>query len=773
MAKDFSDYKYVDFFHAENFPKPWKRFDLSEVPNRQALNKNIDVFTTAQRFATAEKPTEDKEKHLCDVYFDFDAKDDIAKAQADVIELLNFIRKGHDVPSHCVRVWFSGNKGFHVFVDYRVFGIKPDVDLTLIIKSLALYLESYLELKTLDTASIYSRRRMIRLPDSQHSKSHLFKVELSHDEVKLPIPEIKALAAAPRGSIFEAEDYIDVSPVPELAALFKEHCDTFKEHSRVTGKESNLIQTKDQAACVKDLLENHIKEAGQRNIATVFLTCYFKKAGLTEQDTAGILLPWALRTPKEFTSTHAEDKLKASTLSSIKAIYQNKESYFNCAAMKKITSVCDGKDCPVIEKKSTQEINLAEYAADLCKQYHIIFCANNFYIYKDGVYCNVSEEEIQQQIITIKNNFIRMSTVKEIIFFMRAFAYLTPEGLNNTEYLNLKNGLFDLTNNKLLPHTPDIYSTIQLQVSYNQIAKCEKWLKTLNEIFENDTEKIRTLQEYFGLCFTRTTKYEKALFCIGEGANGKSVILNTLGMLIGKENYSAVPLELFAETHYLINLFGRLINISIETNATSQVYDSTFKAVTSGDSIEADQKFKPSIKFKPFCKLIFAVNSLPPVSDKTNAFFRRLVILRFNKEFEEEIQDKNLKTKLLEELDGIFIWCLEGLKRLTERGYFIQTESMKKEISDYRRENNNVISFFSEKCSIDDPDAYESKEYLYREYKLFCKDSGYHPLSIIKFGKEIKRQFRTVIEMRTEDQKGWLGVKILLLSGNAYPEDTE
>ncbi|MFA6129765.1 MAG: phage/plasmid primase, P4 family [Candidatus Omnitrophota bacterium] len=423
------------------------------------------------------------------------------------------------------------------------------------------------------------------------------------------------------------------------------------------------------------------------------------------------------------------------------------------------------------DDSDSESLTPAKFAAEICKKHFIIYCAENFYTYQNGFYHNINEEEIQQLIVNINNKNIRMSKIKEIIFFMKSHAFMKTDRLNSTEYLNLKNGLFDLENSKLLSHTPNIYSTIQLQVDYNPKAECVLWLKTLNEIFENDAEKINTLQEFFGLCFTKETKYEKALFCLGEGANGKSVILNTLGTLIGKDNYSAIPLEQFSNLHYLANLFGRLVNISIETNANSTVYDSIFKAIVSGDPIEADQKFKKPITFKPFCKLIFAVNGLPTVTDKTIAFFRRLLILKFNKEFEETAQDKNLKTKLLKELDGIFIWSLEGLKRLKERDYFIITEVMQEEITNYRRENNPVILYINEKCSVDNPNAYESKEFLYNDYKTFCKNSGYHELGNIKFNREVKRQFKMITESRSGEEKGWQGVKVLILGRDVKAKD--
>lgn len=240
-------------------------------------------------------------------------------------------------------------------------------------------------------------------------------------------------------------------------------------------------------------------------------------------------------------------------------------------------------------------------------------------------------------------------------------------------------------------------------------------------------------QEFFGLCLIKTQKYEKALFLIGEGSNGKSTVLHILQQILGKRNYSAVPLELFNNPHYTANFYNKLANISIETNAKSSVYDSLMKAVVSGDTITADGKYQPLIQFNPFCKLIFALNNMPRVDDKTDAFYRRMLIVRLNRQFTEEEQNKDLRTELESELDGVFLWMLEGLKRLQARGRFELSGVMKKEIEEYRKENNNVMTFVDEDCTLE-TSAIISKQTLYNAYVEWCKANGYKELGKLKFG---------------------------------------
>ncbi len=407
------------------------------------------------------------------------------------------------------------------------------------------------------------------------------------------------------------------------------------------------------------------------------------------------------------------------------------------------------------EKKVLE--NSVVIAEKISQEHKLIYCANDFYEYADGCYRKQDIKTIQKYIKEILGYTYKTHKASEIIEVLGINSHIEIDKLNDTKYLNLKNGLFDLETETLNPHTPDVYSTIQLNVAHKKETLPKKWVNTVYEIFEWNENKVTTLQEYFGLCLTKEVKYEKALFMLGEGSNGKSTLLYILENLIGDGNRTAIPLEKLNNSHYIANLFNKLVNVSIETNAKSEVYDAVFKAIVSGDSIEADAKFKAPFHFRPYCKLIFALNNMPRVDDKTASFFRRLLILRFNKQFNDDSANKNLKYELLGELDGIFLWCLEGLRNLRKRGYFAIDDGMKTEIDGYKRENNNVMMFVDDEC-IFDVTSSATKPELYESYTDWCKTNGYRPLSKNKFGKELLKQYPQIEDGRVTDSRLWRGI---------------
>jgi putative DNA primase/helicase len=186
-----------------------------------------------------------------------------------------------------------------------------------------------------------------------------------------------------------------------------------------------------------------------------------------------------------------------------------------------------------------------------------------------------------------------------------------------------------------------------------------------------------------------------------------------------------------------------------------------FKAIVSGDTVTADRKFGHPFKFRPFCKMIFALNNMPQVNDKTDAFYKRLITLKLTRQFADAEQDRSLKTKILSELNGIFLWMVQGYQRLRERGYFDPGENIEKETDDYRKENNSVLSFVDEKCELD-PTFLIPKDNLYESYREWCKSCGMMAVSKKKFGSQLTKHFALNKDSRNgHGDRIWQGIQLL------------
>lgn len=276
---------------------------------------------------------------------------------------------------------------------------------------------------------------------------------------------------------------------------------------------------------------------------------------------------------------------------------------------------------------------------------------------------------------------------------------------------------------KTAPHDKKYYATYALNIGLeNGFVPIERWLQFLEETIQTP-EVIRQIQEFFGYCLTRETRYGKCLFLLGPGSDGKSTLLKILRKLVGDQNCAAVAFRDMEDQFYRSALYNKMLNISTEvgSKAMESMY---FKAIVTGDTISAAFKNKTPFDFTPFCKLAFAANRLPRVLDNSDGFFRRVLPVRFKRQFFGQNDDKFLEEKLTAELPGIFLWALAGLKRLRAQGGFTQCKETDDLLMDYKRLNSAILCFVEEKCELGANNEV-SKEGLYTEYKSYCDKYGY------------------------------------------------
>jgi hypothetical protein len=73
----------------------------------------------------------------------------------------------------------------------------------------------------------------------------------------------------------------------------------------------------------------------------------------------------------------------------------------------------------------------------------------------------------------------------------------------------------------------------------------------------------------------------------------------------------------------------------------------------------SERKNKNPFSFKPYARLLFSCNEIPRnYGDRSEGFYRRLIIIRFENPVPPEKRDPNLIEKLASERDGIFMWAL-------------------------------------------------------------------------------------------------------------------
>jgi putative DNA primase/helicase len=193
-------------------------------------------------------------------------------------------------------------------------------------------------------------------------------------------------------------------------------------------------------------------------------------------------------------------------------------------------------------------------------------------------------------------------------------------------------------------------------------------------------------------------KAEKALLLYGNGSNGKSILAELIGLLVGSDNAARMTLKEMRENYYRANLAGKLAVIATENEFDSSGVDTElFKRLVSGETIAARMIYERPIEFRPTAKLILAANRLPYSADHSPGFTRRVLIVPFNRRFDGDDRDTELLAKLTGELPGILAFAVQGYRRLKANRYvFTESARCTVEHDEYRDLSNPMLVFVRE-----------------------------------------------------------------------------
>lgn len=378
---------------------------------------------------------------------------------------------------------------------------------------------------------------------------------------------------------------------------------------------------------------------------------------------------------------------------------------------------------------------------------------DDFYVYcKKGVYKAIDKDELSRIVYylmnEISNEIWKTSFETQAV---RAIQMSCPH-INvmneNRNLINLSNGIFNLETFELIPHSPEYYTSIRIDINYNEKADCPRFLLYMDQITCGKKALQMVLQELMGYCLTAETRAEKAFILYGRGSNGKSVFAKIITMLAGEENVSNIPLKHFNDKFGLETLENKTVNIATETEVEGFKFNTEgLKSSTSGDRMHLQRKFKKGKDVIPIAKMIFLTNNLPIVSDTTKGYLRKIHIIPFNAEFKSDSTDANYKLdntlieKLQLEKEGILQYALEGLKRLKENNYqFTKCDVIDDALVNYEKEINPTIEFFEDNIEIC-PGGHTHRPDVFKKFKEWLVKTGKLEWTNIK-----TQQFWTMFE---------------------------
>lgn len=277
----------------------------------------------------------------------------------------------------------------------------------------------------------------------------------------------------------------------------------------------------------------------------------------------------------------------------------------------------------------------------------------------------------------------------------------------NPDYINFKNGLYNINTGQLEAHNCDYISVIQIPFNWNPEApKPEKFNDFLRNIFNNDPERITFIKQYIGglISNINLSSYKKMVWLIGKAHSGKSQLFNIISRLLGDENILLVSIHsLVSDPFALARLpHARLVGHPENSGEKLPGNNIILKNLTGGDSaVEVKEKFKTEYSVKYTGGVMFCGNAAPKqTGDKSNAITDRIVYLDCENPVPVEKRINNYGELIIqEEAEGIIQECVAAFRKmLFSDNLFTIPQTSNEAIERYKAENSTAVMFYSECC---------------------------------------------------------------------------
>ena len=170
----------------------------------------------------------------------------------------------------------------------------------------------------------------------------------------------------------------------------------------------------------------------------------------------------------------------------------------------------------------------------------------------------------------------------------------------------------------------------------------------------------------------------------------------------------------------------------------------------------AEYKGKDGFMFKNYSKLLFSTNMLPVITtERTNGFYRRLLILKMDKQPEKP--DPGLADKLMPELPYFIKISIQAMHEMYQRGTITISENSKQAVAQMRRDSDVVQAWIDDCCTVASYLKIERGQ-AFKSFDEYCKDEERQALTRNGFFKALRT--KNFPEVRGKSERYFSGISI-------------
>lgn len=378
------------------------------------------------------------------------------------------------------------------------------------------------------------------------------------------------------------------------------------------------------------------------------------------------------------------------------------------------------------------------------------------------ILAEILAEEMKQKALLCSNKNDRNDMLKNVSrmlssagkeAFLKEARHLEGVPITNNIFdkdiflLNTETGVINLRTGEITPHDKTYMMSKIIPYEIDKRPP-KRWLQFLDEIFADQLPTIDYIHKMIGYSLTGSTQEQCIFFFVGDGNNGKSLLLEVMATMMGDYSATTKP-DVFLEkptaqsnaaSPELAKLVGIRMSAISETNVGAKLNESAVKSYTSGlEKIVARRLYGDEFEFRPMVKFVMASNNKPIIRGTDKGIWRRIRVITFNQDFEGEKDDKRLIDKLLDEIPRILWWAIQGAVKWYKEG--LKTPRVIEDnIKEYKSEMDLIQRWIDEDCEIGF-DYEEKSMSLFENFCNYIYTNKEYQMSNTAFGRNLGKKF--------------------------------
>jgi putative DNA primase/helicase len=320
---------------------------------------------------------------------------------------------------------------------------------------------------------------------------------------------------------------------------------------------------------------------------------------------------------------------------------------------------------------------------------------------------------------------------------------------------------------KLDPFDPNLFEVAALPYAYDPKATCPLWIEKLTWTAGGDRGIVEMIRQFTATALiVPRLKLEKFLWLVGGGRNGKSTVFGALRNVLGDKSTSALGLNAFSGAHNfrLAPILHRRANFCADASVDRRADVASLNAFVSGDPIALNRKYREHVVVEPSTVLFFASNADPLVSDPSDAFWRRLLLVRCDQKLRDDEVDPTLIDDLKAEAPGILNWLLEAIPGIIKAKAIDVPEKVRRDVAELKAQVNGFRIFAAEELEAAGPESCVTRDELMAEFEMWATRNHLRKDDLVVVRQEMKRIFGSALHRRRKGDGGkrvpvWSGVR--------------